>query len=107
MSETVHYKGTLKMCIKRHNETLEEQCKRIIREDNDSYKEMLLGEFYQEYIVYDDILYLVAEKKNIEPDGDIFIMNENMDGSLAFEVRYYNGGCGFDEAIEYAFENKR
>lgn len=115
MSETVHYKGTLKMCIKNYGESLEDQCKRILENEKNkifdgyysSYKEMLLDEFYQEYIEYDNILYLVVEKKNVEPDGDIFMMSEHSDRTISFEVRYYNGGCGFNEAIEYAFENKR
>ena len=33
-------------------------------------------------------------------------MSKNEDGDFDFEVRYYNGGCGFDEAIERAFERK-
>jgi len=111
MSEVVYYKGTLKMCIKNYNETLEEQCKRLMNREldanyYDSYKLMLLDEYYDKYIIHDDIIYSIVEKKTLDPDGSIFNISENTDGTVNFEVRYYNGGTSFDETIEYAFENK-
>lgn len=110
MSETVHYRGTLKQAIKLEGENLEEQCKRILKVKAlkayaDSYEEMLLDKFYKEYVVRDNILYIV-DKREIDTDEDIFSMHEDENGVLNFEVKYYNGGCSFDEAIEEAFENK-
>jgi hypothetical protein len=112
MSETVHYRGTLTKVERLGNETLEEQCKRIIGEGNfknyyESYQEMLLYgyEYSQDYFLQDDILYSVS-KKEIDTDEDIFKSNENEDGTIEFEVKYYNGGCGFNEALEYALDNK-
>ena len=109
MSETVHYRGTLTEVDMLDNETLEEQCKRLLGDTEllsyyKSYQEMLLDQFYEIYIIYDDTLYLV-EKRNYEPDGDIFWSKGNEDRSISFEVKYYNGGCGFNEAIEEALEN--
>ena len=114
MSETVHYKGTLREVYRHENDTLEGQCKRILNGSNkeldiecyDSYKEMLLDEGYYDYIILDDILYSV-NKQNIDPDNDVFNMSEEADGTFNFEVKYYNGGCSFIEAIECAFENKK
>jgi len=40
-------------------------------------------------------------------DDDLFQMKQNPDGSLEYLVRYYNGGCCFEEALEYAAENMK
>jgi hypothetical protein len=109
MSETVHYRGILTEVDMLDNETLEEQCKRILGDVElpsyfKSYQEMLLDQFYQTYIIYDNTLYLV-EKENYEPDEDIFYSKGNEDGTISFEVKYYNGGCGFNEAIEEALKS--
>jgi len=111
MSETVYYKGKLKDVVRLDNETLEEQCKRIINCELDddyykTFKEMLLDEYYDKYVIYGDILYSIVEKISLDADGSIFNMSNDDDGTLNFEVRYYNGGCSFDEAIECAFERK-
>ena len=111
MSETVYYKGKLKDVVRLDNETLEEQCKRIINCELDddyykTFKEMLLDEYYDKYVIYGDILYSIVEKISLDADGSIFNMSNDDDGTLNFEVRYYNGGCSFDEAIEHAFERK-
>ena len=115
MSETVHFKGTMTEIIKLDNETLENQCKRILEEKPsfealedyyDSHVEKLLDAYYQEYAIYEDILFSVV-KYSIENDGEIFRIERNGNGTLNFEVRYYNGGCSFSEAIDYAFEDKK
>lgn len=109
MSEEVHYKGTLTKVVKLEGEIIEDQCKRLL--DNkelesyyDSYEEKLLDQGYYDYIVREDTLYSV-EKQDINPYEDVFIANKNQDGTISFELKYYNGGCGFNEAIEYALEN--
>lgn len=108
MSETVNYRGVLREVVKFDGETIEDQCKRLL--DNkeldsycDSYKEMLLDEGYYDWVMYDNILYSV-EKEDVDPYNDLFTASKNEDGTINFEVRYYNGGCGFEEAIEYALE---
>lgn len=110
MSEMVHYKGTLYL-IPRLNETLEEQCKKILGnveldEDYNYYEKMLLHTKYKEYIIYDDKLYSI-KKNSLDPDANFFTANRITNGIINFEVRYYNGGTSFDEAIEYAFENMK
>jgi len=111
MSETVHYKGTLKEVVRLNNETLNDQCKRILNNEKlesyfESYDEKLLNDCYEEYTIHDNILYSV-EKQDIENDGEIFNISKNGNGTFDFEVRYYNGGCCFDEAISYAFKYKK
>jgi hypothetical protein len=109
LSETVHYKGVLKKVEKQEGEQLEEQCKRLLEDKElpsyfDSYQEWLLDQFYQEIIIQNGVVYRV-EKEDVDPYGDIFNASLQSNGEIEFEVRYYNGGCGFDEAIEEAMEN--
>ena len=107
MSETVHYRGTLTVVERLNNESLEEQCKRLMENCeldiwNHSYQEKLMDDNYEGYVIREDILYSV-DKKDIGYDEDIFIITDGENGKLNFEVKYYNGGCSFDEAVEYAF----
>jgi len=111
MSETVHYRGSLKEVTRLENESLEDQCKRLLANKDlpsyfDSYREMLLDESYKEYVVHDGKLYSV-NREDVDPDGDIFLSGEGENGDINFEVRYYNGGCSFDEAIEAALKNMK
>lgn len=110
MSETVHYKGILIEMEKLKNETLENQCKRLLNNVElsdycDTYQEMFEDEFYQQYFIFNNIIYKVDNKQDIDPDDSIFIANKNENGTIEFEVKYYNGGCSFNEALEEALEN--
>lgn len=110
MSETVHYRGKLKKVERVGNEKLEDQCKRLINNVEldsfyDSYTEMLLDQYYEKYILYNNNLYLIEEKEEIDAYNDIFTSHKIDDKTIQFEVKYYNGGCGFSEAIDYALEN--
>jgi hypothetical protein len=109
LSETVHYKGVLKKVERYEGETLEEQCKRLM--DNkelpsyfDSYEEYFVDENYQKITIQNGVVYRV-EKEEVDPDSDIFKARINENNDIEFEVRYYNGGCGFDEAIEEAVKS--
>ena len=109
MSETVHYKGVLKKVEKIKGETLEEQCKRILGNKElpsyfDDYKEFLSNEKYEEYTILEDDVYRVI-KERIDPDFGVYNASIGENGEINFEVRYYNGGCSFDEAIREALEN--
>ena len=115
MSEMVHYTGKLQLIEKYPNETLDELCKRILSENNyselneycDSWVEMLCDELYGKYIIANENVYKVIEKNYNDIDSDIFNAHDNNDGTIDYEVLYYNGGCSFDEAIEYAIDNMK
>ena len=115
MSEMVHYSGKLEVVDTLPDETLEEQCKRILAKHNyfeldsycDSWREMLCEELYERYVIANDTIYEVVEKKHRSIDEDIFEAHANLDGSIEYEVMYYNGGCSFNEAIEYALEDMK
>jgi len=111
MSEMEHYSGILREIPKLENETLEEQCKRLLDVDEidihyESYKEMFEDKNYGEYVIYNDLVYEITSRK-ADPYDDIFVANKNSDGSISFEVQYYNGGCGYSDAIEIALSNIR
>ena len=109
MSKTVHYKGVLRKVERLEGENLEEQCKRLLNNKElpsyfDSYEEFLLDNYYKSMTVQNETVYEI-EKIEIDADSDIFNATIRDDGNVEFEVRYYNGGCGFDEAIEEAIKN--
>lgn len=112
MSEVAHYTGKIKLIEKLRNETLEEQCKRILMQHDyteldsycDSWKEMLYEEMYERYVIANDNLYEVVEKKDKKYDTDIFNVSDNKDGSYNYEVMFYDSGCSFNEAIEIALD---
>lgn len=109
MSETVYFKGVLKVVEKMEGETLEAQCKRLLGVDElpahfESYEEYLMDEHHQEYVIRNEVLYQV-EKHEVELDGDTFCANVNEDGNIEFEILYHNGGCSFDDAIQQALNS--
>lgn len=115
MSEMVHYSGKLQLVEKLPNETLEEQCERILKENKylalskycDSWREMLCDKLYEQYMIAYGEVYKVIEKNHRDMDEDIFDACENTDGTIDYEVMYYDGGCSFNEAIEYALEDMK
>lgn len=109
MSESVHYRGILKPVGRLEGESLKEQCKRLLKNKElpsyyNSYKEYLTDEHYRELTIQNGIVYRV-EKEMIETDDDFFNARIQDNGDVAFDVRYYNGGCSFDEAIERALKH--
>jgi len=112
MSETVHYKG-IATKIECSNEGLNnnQMAEQILKERGktvedyyDSALECLCGEFYHEYFYHKktDTLYKLENKEH-EPDEEI-IRAEDKTENIEYELRYYNGGAGFEECLEEAFD---
>ena len=94
--------GKIKLIEKLENETLEQQCKRVLvmkQLDNyyDSYEEAIM-DCNDKYIIHNNNVYEVIEDREQE-DCDIFEANSNADGTISYTISYYNGGCCFNEAI--------
>lgn len=114
MSRMEHYKGKLEYVNKLPNETLEEQCKRVMEEDGrnidlswwryDTVEELMRGEYHYEYIIYNDNIFRVTTCNEIIGSESIYVINNNNDGTYNYEVMYYNGGESFSEAIEEGFK---
>lgn len=103
MSETEHYKGKLTPTGKTLIEFMEGEefpdC--YDRSNVGDVEECFREKFYKEYSLIDGVIYQI-EQEDFDEYDDIMNAHKNHDGSIDFEVKYYNGGCSFDEAIECA-----
>ena len=116
MSEIVHYKGKLIEIKVRPSVSLQDIAKQIIDERgiewSDYYLEyhkydhifVLCDTLRDEYVYVNDRLYKFT-KDYLDLDNDIYESELNDDGSIDYEVKYYNGGCSFEEAIYNALDN--
>lgn len=105
MCEDVYYKGKITPVF---DKTAEQICKDdygIIELPYyfDSWEQMLGDRAYEESSTIDGVVYKV-EVACVEVYDDIFRASKNEDGSISVELKYYNGGCSFDEALECALD---
>jgi hypothetical protein len=100
MSETEHFKGKLTPTGK----TIDEY---MINTDIPAYYDNKNEYFYDELadsaINIDGQVYTV-DRNEYEDSNDIFESTKNDDGTIEFQVKYYNGGVGFGEALELALK---
>jgi len=113
MSETVHYKGVATKITPPKGKTLIDVAKDILKDRNkempdyfDNAVDFLVDEFYNEffYRAKTKTLYSITKVER-DPDADIIEANEKEDGTIEYELRYYNGGAGFNECLDDAFDN--
>lgn len=104
MSEIDHYKGRLEpvlIC----NGDLEGAAKGLygnrpqLPEYYDNYLEWLV-ESGEHYVNADNTAIYVVQKEKIDAYDDIMTAIKGDDESISFEVKYYNGGCSFGEALD-------
>lgn len=113
MSRMVHMTGTL-VEVDLKGKTLEKECERIIKEREqdadsssyDTYAERVKYNYEEEYYITDDKLYEINNMQEYGEDDDIFKSVKNSDNSIDFEVKFYNGGCPLEEALETALEER-
>lgn len=105
MSRVEHHIGVLKPLPLLDGETLEEQCKRLLELEElpkyaSSYEEHMLdvGVYEKDILLQDGKLYKI-DSKELSEDEDVIKAKQLPNGDIEFEVRYYNGGCGFAEAL--------
>lgn len=70
----------------------------------DTWEEYLICEFYDYYVVVGENVYRIISKQQIDYDESTFDLTKLQDEEYKYNVRYYNGGCCFSEAIQYAFK---
>ena len=112
MSHTEHKVGQLVPID--FDGTIEEKCKHVVTEltvfkkeaYHHSYKDVLEDGGYRAYYIGDNEVYQIVNNESFEDDTSIFKAVQNNDGTIDYEVRFYNGGCGFNEALDYAMKNK-
>lgn len=114
MSDTKHQRGLLVPMIFPKSQSLEETCQAVaerghgvyeLPDNTSSFKEYLTQDLTDQYIVLDGVLYAIQDVVNIDLDESIYRCREKVDGSYDFEIKYYNGGCSMEEALEDAYKN--
>jgi hypothetical protein len=112
MSETVHYRGrVIKVAV--GLEGSKEYATSILKERNkvvkDYYKgnaiKCLCEEYYEEFFFYSKTndMYKIESKNDVDVYEDIIEAKIIDTGVIEYELKYYNGGAGFKECLEEAF----
>ena len=100
MSHTEHFKGKLTPTGKTITEYMGDV---EIPTYYDDEREYFNDEFQDKAIEIDGEVYSV-ERNEYDDAGDIFESTKNEDGTIDFQVKYHNGGCGFGEALGEALK---
>lgn len=110
MSEQVTHVGKLKPLLSNISD-MESKCQEIL--DNlghkrldyfETAKEQVLDELYETHYISGDTIYGVYD----ESLGyqNVYHATTDSDGVISYVVSYYNGSCGFQEALDEAIENE-
>ena len=54
--------------------------------------------------ITENVIYFI-KYESIDPSSDILKAKKSDNGLIDFEVKYYNGGCSFSEALDASFKN--
>ncbi len=101
MSEYEHFKGKLTST----GMTVDEFMKDVkVPDCYESKTEYFNDTMSDQAMEVSGIVYTV-DRSFYEDNSDIFESTKNKDGTINFQVRYYNGGCGFGEALEEALKS--
>jgi len=100
MSETEHFKGKLTPTGK---DLIDYVDGHKIPDYYDDEEEYFNDCLVDTAIVIDGKVFEI-QRTEYEDSDDIFESTKNEDGTIDFQVKYYNGGCGFGEALEEALK---
>ena len=115
MSETVHYKGKLKLVIKTEDkEFLEDVCKQILIKHGieeldfyESWREQLENEMHNDYTIVKNkgiySVYKILSRSDVDV-YEMFNITKTSDDEYEYEVMYCNRYMGLSEAIEESFK---
>jgi len=76
----------------------------VLEDHYTSYTEQLEDIGYRYFHISNDIIYRI-DSEEIGVDEDIFLAHKETNGIISFEVKFYNGGCSIDEALDIAIGN--
>ena len=111
MSETVHYRGIATQINIPRDKSLVNVAEEILKERNikileyyDNTLEQLCSDYPYEYFfdARTGSLYKL-DNEEFEMNDEIIIAKEKSETIVEYELRYYNGGAGFSECLEEAF----
>lgn len=60
----------------------------------------------EKFLLLGDEVYEVIENRELDVN-DLFEIIQNDDGTYSYFVSYWNGGCGFSEAVSHAWESSK
>ena len=113
MSETVHYRGRA-IKVASGLEGSKEYAMSILRERkkavedyyNGNVIECLCDNYYEEFFFHPKTnnIYKIESKNNVDVYEDIIEAKIIDEGVIEYELKYYNGGAGFSECMEEAFD---
>lgn len=115
MSEDVIYKGQL-IEVEKEEENINQKVWNILDDEqrvkilkNPDYYDNVLEilhvfDLYKKYVICNDKLYKIKECTK-EDSNDIFYAKKDSEENIDFIVKFYNGGCSFNEAVEEALKD--
>tara|TARA_R110000868_G_scaffold76573_2_gene220076 strand:- start:16918 stop:17280 length:363 start_codon:yes stop_codon:yes gene_type:complete len=111
MSRTEHRIGKIREVVMPEGTTTNEFAGALLLEDGikeipDYYNdnlEYLTDELYEQFHYHrpSDTLYEIIEDMDYD-DEEIIIATDNGDGTINFNLKFYNGGAGFGECLDEA-----
>lgn len=112
MSETVHYRGKATKIDQPFNKTLIQVAEGILEERgqeipsySDNAVEAICDLWDNEFFLYAETQTLFRiSKEEHELDEEILYANKCDDGTIDFELRWYNGGASFNECLSEAMD---
>jgi len=119
MSETVQYRGKLEVIAQVEmdgNVANKEQMADAAQLILDPYDMLQFPDFYgnwlevlrdcEDFVIHNDKIYKVVIKNEIQTGDDRYEAAQQGD-NIIYDVQFYNGGCGFNEAIVTALDNMK
>ena len=106
MSDYKHWVGKLVKVDKSAEEILAELYPNVEYGDGYTAKEALRDEGYEGFVIISGDVYSVVKQEK-DPYDDILNARHEHDGTISFEVKYYNGGGRFSDAIAETFKKKK
>lgn len=114
MSSIVSYNGKLKEILPTEDKSLEDIAIEILntefggrsrnyKDENPTFE--LYDRFPNKYVPVKWRLFKIIEWKDGNIYSDLFEWKKSDDGTIDFNVRYYDGWCWFDESIGYVLDN--
>lgn len=115
MSNMESHVGKLRKVPRNEGQSIEDWCREKC-EDNgvpsmlpelyDSWKETLLYhlDFYEKFFFVNDEIWEIIDHKDLDDDDDIFEMTPNLDRTVSFMLRFYNGGTNLNECIVHGLK---
>ena len=112
MSETVHYRGIARKIYTDNGKTVIDKAQDILNTmgvEMDSFYDtpldFLCEKYSEEYFFHQKTRSLFKiSREELDPYEDIIRAKEIDKDVYEYELRYYNGGAGFEECLEEALD---